>query len=201
MPTKVTLVIHHRELKRTTNTGKLLVAALENSEMIVRGLKEVKIQESRKEFNRSSNEGLNNTIGGDKCHKFFVASAMVSPNYQPLLFFPYENSAELTPEFLKKFQDMNRPFQLIVPDGNWRQASKVGTRQPELALVPRIKLMNRPDSKNFMRAEHTSFGMSTLEAVALALGIIENSGVQQTLTELYLRKLEATIKGRFGGPL
>lgn len=35
--TKLSLVIHHRELKRTTNTGRLAVHALTNSEMIVRG--------------------------------------------------------------------------------------------------------------------------------------------------------------------
>jgi DTW domain-containing protein YfiP len=35
--TKLSLVIHHRELKRTTNTGRLAIHALVNSEMHVRG--------------------------------------------------------------------------------------------------------------------------------------------------------------------
>ena len=37
LKTKLTLVVHHRELKRTTNTGRLAVHALVNSEMYIRG--------------------------------------------------------------------------------------------------------------------------------------------------------------------
>ena len=35
---KLLLVIHYKELKRTTNSGRLAVAALENSEILTRGL-------------------------------------------------------------------------------------------------------------------------------------------------------------------
>lgn len=38
--TKLSLIIHHRELKRTTNTGRLATHALVNSEMLVRGLED-----------------------------------------------------------------------------------------------------------------------------------------------------------------
>jgi DTW domain-containing protein YfiP len=38
LQTKLSLIIHHRELKRTTNTGRLAVQALVNSEMYIRGL-------------------------------------------------------------------------------------------------------------------------------------------------------------------
>jgi DTW domain-containing protein YfiP len=44
LKTKLSLFIHHRELKRTTNTGQLAVAALVNSEMYVRGLGPVELQ-------------------------------------------------------------------------------------------------------------------------------------------------------------
>lgn len=37
LKTKLSLVIHHRELKRTTNTGRLAVQALENSAIYIRG--------------------------------------------------------------------------------------------------------------------------------------------------------------------
>ncbi len=40
LKTKLTLVIHHRELKRTTNTGRLATQALVNSEMHIRGQKD-----------------------------------------------------------------------------------------------------------------------------------------------------------------
>lgn len=37
LKTKLSLIIHHRELQRTTNTGSLAVHALVNSEMYIRG--------------------------------------------------------------------------------------------------------------------------------------------------------------------
>ncbi len=37
VPSKLALVIHHRELKRTTNTGQLAIKALKNSTMVIRG--------------------------------------------------------------------------------------------------------------------------------------------------------------------
>jgi DTW domain-containing protein len=37
LKTRLSLIIHHRELKRTTNTGRLATLALKNSEMIIRG--------------------------------------------------------------------------------------------------------------------------------------------------------------------
>src|SRR5579884_1544048 len=38
LKTKVTLIVHAKELKRTTNTGRLALHALTNSEMHIRGL-------------------------------------------------------------------------------------------------------------------------------------------------------------------
>lgn len=37
LKTKLSLIIHHRELKRTTNTGRLATHALVNSQMYIRG--------------------------------------------------------------------------------------------------------------------------------------------------------------------
>ncbi len=37
LKTKLSLIVHHRELKRTTNTGRLAVHALVNSKMYIRG--------------------------------------------------------------------------------------------------------------------------------------------------------------------
>jgi len=37
LKTKLSLIVHHRELKRTTNTGRLAIQALVNSKMYIRG--------------------------------------------------------------------------------------------------------------------------------------------------------------------
>ena len=94
LSTKLTLIIHQRELKRTTNTGRLAIKALQNSTIFVRG-----------EFDNSLN-----------------FQEIFDPEYNSILLYPSDDALELTQAHVKK---LRRPLQLIVPDGNWRQASKV----------------------------------------------------------------------------
>ena len=51
-------------------------------------------------------------------------------------------------------------------------------------------------AKNHLRAESSEFGMSTLEAIARALGVIEGDEVEKKLLEVYQVKLERTLIGR-----
>jgi DTW domain-containing protein len=163
--TKITLIIHSKELKRTTNTGRLATKALINSEMRIRG------QE----------------------HEALDLSDLLSPSYRTYLFFPSANAIELNHELVAS---SSMPIQLIVPDGNWRQASKVHYRHHELGHIPRVKISTPNPALLHMRAETTDAGMATLEAIACALGIIEGEGVKKELMDFYLRKLEGTLKGR-----
>ncbi len=163
--TRVLLLIHAKELKRTTNTGRLAVRALSNSEMRVRGLvdKPVNLED------------------------------IESGPYRNLLFFPSESAAELTAELVASD---SRPIQLIVPDGNWRQASKVPYRHKELAGIPHIKISAKNTASVHLRAEHTPEGMATLEAIAHALRIIEGENVYCDLMGFFNAKLERTLIGR-----
>lgn len=163
--TKVSLVIHAKELKRTTNTGTLALKCLTNSEIYIRG----------------------------QNHSPLDLSSLLSTEYDSLLFYPAENAIELTSDFIKKF---NHPLQLIVPDGNWRQASKVHYRHPELAHIPRVMISTPNLASLHLRAENTEHGMATLEAIAYALGIIEGHDIQNKLMNLYQKKLEQTLIGR-----
>jgi DTW domain-containing protein len=163
----LTLVIHAKELKRTTNTGRLAVRALVNSEILVRGL-----------------EPLN-------------LAASLKTGYRPLLFFPIESARELTPELVA---ESPLPIQLIVPDGNWRQASKVPIRHPEIAHVERVMISSRNMASQHLRKEHKPEGMSTLQAIAQALRVIESEATYQAIEDLYQAKLMATLKGRGQSP-
>lgn len=166
LKTKLVLVIHHRELKRTTNTGRLALKSLTNSEMRVRGLKD---------------QGA------------LDLSDLLTPNYRPLLFYPSDEARELTPELAA---ESPLPIVLIVPDGNWRQASKVSIRHPELKTVERVKISRPNTATHHLRAEHFVEGMSTLEAIAYAIGAIEGPDVQAQLLRLYQEKLNRTLKSR-----
>ena len=166
LKTKISLIIHAKELKRTTNSGRLALHCFTNSEMRIRG---------------ESKEPLD-------------LSDLLTPNYQSLLFYPSEAAVELTPAFVSSLE--GQPIQLIVPDGNWRQASKVQSRHSELKNIPRV-MLRRPNLAKFhLRAESSEFGMSTLEAIAHALGVIEGSFVEKKLMAVYQLKLERTLLGR-----
>ncbi len=167
LKTKVTLVIHRRELVRTTNTGQLALKALTNSEMRVRG-----------EINAALD-----------------LSDLLTEKYQTLLFFPSADAVELSDEFVQK---QPLPIQLVVPDGNWRQASKIQTRYPELASVTRVMIKQKNSSQLHLRKETSEFGMSTLQAIAMALGVIEGDEVKKQLLTLYEAKLKNTLRARGG---
>ncbi|MDD4975585.1 MAG: DTW domain-containing protein [Bacteriovorax sp.] len=165
LQTKISLIIHAKELKRTTNTGRLAMRALTNSEMRIRG----------------------------KDREALDLSDLLSPAYRTLLFYPSDNAIELDQKLVS---ESTLPIQLIVPDGNWRQASKVHYRHHELQDIPRVMISTPNTADLHMRAESTEAGMATLEAIAHALGIIEGEKVKETLMKFYREKLEGTLKGR-----
>lgn len=165
LKTKLWLMVHAKELKRTTNTGRLALEALPNSEMKIRGLIDSKVD-------------LSTAMNG--C-------------FHPLLLFPSDDAIELSAEFVKS---LKQPVLLIVPDGNWRQASKVHHRHPEFKNIQRVVINKENSASGFLRKETTSNGMATLQAIAYALGAIEGDEVQNKLLKLYQLKLNQTLRGR-----
>lgn len=166
LKTRVCLVVHSKELKRTTNTGRLAIQSLKNSEMRIRG------------------QGTDPLDLGD----------LLTTAYHPLLLYPSEGAMELNSQMIEQIRS---PILLIVPDGNWRQASKVHYRHQELASVQRVFLkQTAPPSKELLRKETVPNGMATLEAIAIAMGVIEGDLVGRSLQDLYLAKLRQTLLGR-----
>jgi DTW domain-containing protein YfiP len=165
LSTKVTLVIHARELPRTTNTGRLAIQALVNSEMRVRG-------QSRDPLDLSD---------------------LLVPEYRTFLFYPSEESLDLTPQLVAESE---KPIQLIVPDGSWRQASKVPRRHHELKNIPRVMIKTPNTSEFHLREECSSHGMATLQAIAHALEVIHGEEAIRPLHALYEAKLRGTLIGR-----
>jgi len=163
--TKLTLIVHYKELKKTTNTGRLAIKSLMNSQMRVRG-----------------------EIG-----KPTDLSDLISDEYQSLLFYPSEGAVELNQDLLKTFK---KPIHLLVPDGSWRQASKVHTRHKELSSVPRVMIKDLNLATQHLRRESSQEGMSTLEAIAKAMKVIEGEKVYDALFKIYQLKLKNTLIGR-----
>ena len=95
---------------------------------------------------------------------------LLTPHYRSLLYYPSSDAVELTAALAA--QDP-RPIQLIVPDGTWRQARKIHSRQLELKGVPRVKISTPNDSTFQLRAQSRREGMATLLAIAAAVKVIE----------------------------
>lgn len=163
--THLSLIIHAKELKRTTNTGRLATQALIGSDVVVRG----------------------------KIGEPIDLSQVLRPGYRAVLFYPSSNAVELNETFVR---ESDLPIQLLVPDGNWRQASKVHVRHPEIAHLPRVMIGTPNIDLHHLRAESTEVGMATLHAIALAYGVIEGHEVGDALMQLYRLKLERTLEGR-----
>lgn len=168
LATRVDLIVHYKELKRTTNTGRLISELLERQKIWIRGLEDTPLDHS----------------------------LILDPSYQALLLYPADDAMELTGEFMASLPS-DRPIQLLVPDGNWRQASKVHYRVEELKGVQRVKLPEKlADRENLVRKESKPAGMSTLESIGHALGVLEGECVKEHILGGYQRKKEATLKAR-----
>ncbi len=109
---------------------------------------------------------------------------------QPILLFPHENEA--TP--LVRPPDIDdRPVTLIVPDGNWRQASKVRARVPGMRDVPCAMLPAGAPSTYRLRSEAHPLGLATIEAIARAMEILEGRHVRDALEKVFSVMVERTL--------
>lgn len=107
---------------------------------------------------------------------------------QPLLLYPHESALPLL-----QFADSPRPVTLIVPDGTWRQASKVRLRMPGLAEVPCVSLPPDAPTRYRLRSETNQQGLATAEAIARAFGILEGPAVREALERIFHVMVERTL--------
>jgi DTW domain-containing protein YfiP len=110
------------------------------------------------------------------------------PERQPLLLFPHQRALPIA-----QFADSPRPVTLIVPDGTWRQASKVPNRVPGLREVPCVTLPPDAPTSYRLRAEYHAGRLSTLEGIARALGILEGAAVRAALEQVFRVMVERTL--------
>ncbi len=95
-----------------------------------------------------------------------VAEIVASPG--TVLLFPGEGA--FAPEDLAR----EPPAALLVVDGTWPQAERMLRDNSAIAALPRLALAPvRPSSYGALRREPAPGHLSTIEAVALALGAIE----------------------------
>jgi DTW domain-containing protein len=88
------------------------------------------------------------------------------------------------------------PARLVVLDGSWSQARRMLQRVPALRALPRLSLPPLWPDKLRMRRPPSPEGLSTLEAIALALGKYEGEPVQAPLLALYELAVQGVLLTR-----
>jgi len=112
---------------------------------------------------------------------------------QTLLLYPGEEARILSRDLLAGDP---RPVNLVVPDGSWRQAARMGRRLPGLEHATMVRLPEGPKTCWGVRKENRPEGLATFEAIARALGIIDSLEVQQSLEELFQLMVARTLEAR-----
>ena len=115
------------------------------------------------------------------------------PERRTLLLYPGDDAPILSRSFLA--QD-SRPVTLVVPDGNWRQAARMGRRLPGLDHAEMVRLPEGLKTGWGLRRENHAEGLATFEAIATALGIIESPAVQAGMEYLFRLMVQSTLDTR-----
>ena len=165
LATRLVLVMHYRELPKTTSTGPLALVTLPNSELRVQGYRD----------------------------QILDFSDLDVPERRTLLLYPGDD----VPVLCRSYLDHDpRPVTLVVPDGTWSQASRMGKRLPGLDHAEMVRLPEGPRTQWGIRREPHPHGLATFEAIARAFGIIESSAVQSGMEDLFLLMVERTLQGQ-----
>ena len=131
-------------------------------------------------------------IQGDRT-KLLDFRDLDTPDRRTLLLYPGEEAEVLSPAFLSADP---RPVNLVVPDGNWRQAARMGKRLPGLEHAAMVRLPHGGATEWGVRQETHPEGLATFEAITRALGIIESAAVQQSMEELFRLMVAKTMAMR-----
>src|SRR5580704_5518287 len=113
---------------------------------------------------------------------------------QPLFLFPHDGATPLS-----EVASAAPPVTLVVPDGNWRQASKVRNRVPGLRDVPCVSLPVGAPSVYHVRTEAHDGGLATSEAIARAMRLLEGhqgQRVHDTLELVFRAMVDRTLWSR-----
>lgn len=86
------------------------------------------------------------------------------------------------------------PHRVLVLDGSWSQSRRMLQRIPELNGLPRLSLLPRERPVQRMRKPLLPEGMSTLEAVAEVVSLLEGEEKGSVLREFHDRMAERVLR-------
>ncbi|XXF80353.1 DTW domain-containing protein [Myxococcaceae bacterium GXIMD 01537] len=92
--------------------------------------------------------------------------------------------------------DAPPPRRLVVVDGSWAQARRMVQRIPELRRLPGLALPPPPPNTRRLRRPPHPEGMSTLEAMAGALALLEGEEAARPLYALHELMVDRVLESR-----
>ena len=152
--TRLIVIIHSKEWRRTTNTGHFARLAIQGAEVRLHGSPKRKV----------SSAGLE------------------SASASTLVLYPGRGAEPLSPAFIAS---LARPLTLLVPDGNWNQAQHMMRRLPMLRDARPVCLDGPGLDLQCLRRNRVADRMSTFEAIAQALGILEDHQIEDDLLKFF----------------
>lgn len=112
----------------------------------------------------------------------------------PVLLFPHPDARPLA-----DWRDNPRPVTLIVPDGTWRQAQRVRRRIAGLGTVPCAVVARDAPSAYRLRRTPDPRRLSTMEAIAESLAILEGlngPSTRDALLQIFEVMVERSLRVR-----
>jgi DTW domain-containing protein YfiP len=152
--TRLIVIIHSKEWRKSTNTGYLARLATRDGEVRLHGLP----------------------------HRTLNTEGIDAGSASSLVLFPGHGAEPLTTDLVVS---LPRPLTLLVPDGNWMQAKNMMRRVRMLNQARPVRLDG--SSLNFQNLRHNACAgrMSTFEAIAQALGILEGQAIADHLLDFF----------------
>lgn len=124
-------------------------------------------------------------LGGDRARLGEIVEAFLGPDTWVL----FPGAGEWFPR-------ETPPLRLVVPDGSWRQARNILRRVRGLDGLPRLSLGPRAGAFERLRRSPIPEGMSTLEAIAGAIAVLEGPAIARPLEALYDLVVERSLSAR-----
>ena len=175
--TRVVLIVHQLEAVKPTNTGLVAARCLPSSTVVYRG-----------RAPQGAAPGEAHGEGG-ATPDWPAAVAAAAAGAQPLVLYPHPSATPLE-EWRGRTE---AAVALVVPDGTWAQATRIHARFAARAGdLPCVSLPASRSGKR-LRTGRSPHQMATLEALAVALGILEGPEVEAALLRVYRIMTERTL--------
>lgn len=163
------LLIHPNELKRETNSGKLLSQTLNHCQ---------------------------NHIWQRTAPPQALLAQINSGDYRPLLLFPGQESCVLTADIAAERD--HRPLLFILLDATWQEARKMVNRSPWLQNLPRVRLASTSESRYALRRNQQPGNLCSCEVGIELLSLFnppQDSIALNTYFQHYLNVFNADKSG------